>query len=65
MIKWNQAIESDGTDSFKRTLVKCEQHKENDMGYVHRQEWAERKIKQNHKQKSCPVCGYWFFKCDF
>jgi hypothetical protein len=43
----------------------CDTHKQNNMGYVERQEWAERKIKQGHKERQCTKCGYWFFKCDF
>lgn len=43
----------------------CVSHKEHSMGYVERHEWAEKKIKQGHKQKRCSHCGYWYFKCEF
>ena len=43
----------------------CSTHKEHSMGYVERHEWAEKKIKQGHKQKRCDQCGYWYFKCEF
>lgn len=43
----------------------CDSHKKNNMGYVERHEWADRKIKQGHIQRQCPECGYWFFKCDY
>lgn len=67
MIKWSEAIEESGSMFFKAKIEPCKQHNHNNyrMGYVERQEWAERKLKQGHKQKYCPVCGYWYFKCDF
>lgn len=64
-MKWSQAIEFHSNILIKIIGMKCRQHKHSMMGYVERQEWAERKIKQGHKQKQCPDCGYWFFKCDF
>ena len=65
-LKWKDALDRrlPLTIIGKRTPI-CKQHKQNNMKYVERQEWVERKIKQNHKQKQCPTCWHWFFKCDY
>jgi hypothetical protein len=42
---------------------KCK-HKPINLSYNDWHEWAERKVKQGHKQRQCPVCGKWFFKCE-
>lgn len=35
------------------------------LGYVAWHEWAERKTRQGHRQKQCPKCGKWLFKCEY
>ncbi len=44
----------------------CKRHKpaNKTMSYLAHREWMERKIKQGHKQRQCPDCGRWLFKCE-
>jgi len=35
------------------------------LGYIAWHEWADRKTRQGHKQKQCPICGKWYFKCEW
>jgi len=42
----------------------CSHPKKSPSGYVEKHEWADRKLKQGHIQRQCPVCGLWFFKCE-
>ncbi len=49
------------------TCVKiCKEHKpmNKKSGYVAWHNWAKKKIRQGHKQKKCPKCGVWLFKCE-
>ena len=39
----------------------CETHNLKDLGYIERQEWAERQLKAGKKQTQCDKCGRWFF----
>ena len=46
-------------------MTKCKHKPMNKkLRYVAWQEWAERKIKQGHKQRQCPKCKKWLFKCE-
>lgn len=42
----------------------CKKHKIKKFSYIAKHEWAERKIKQGHKQYKCPKCGRYLFKCE-
>lgn len=44
----------------------CKEHKPmaKQMGYVEWNEWADLKIRRGHKQRQCPKCGKWLFKCE-
>ena len=44
----------------------CKEHKpmNEKLNYVGWHEWADRKTRQGHKQKQCPKCGKWLFKCE-
>lgn len=50
----------------KQTKDFCKKHKpaSKRMSYLAHHEWMERKIKQGHKQRQCPKCGRWLFKCE-
>ena len=43
----------------------CRTHDPSDLSYVARSLWTESKLNQGHKQKQCPKCRYWFFKCEW
>jgi len=42
----------------------CKKHKPMELGYIAWADWADRKIKMGHIQKSCPDCKRSFFKCE-
>jgi hypothetical protein len=39
-------------------------HNISQLGYVAWHEWADRKARQGHKQRQCPKCKKWLFKCE-
>lgn len=42
----------------------CEHHKISELGYVNWHNWADMKTRQGHKQRQCPKCEKWLFKCE-
>jgi hypothetical protein len=44
----------------------CKKHKtmNNKLSYVAWHDWADRKTRMGHKQKECPICGRYLFKCE-
>lgn len=51
----------------KLSLHICKTHKPMslELGYVAWNDWADRKAKMGHKQRECPTCGRFFFKCEY
>ena len=51
----------------KRLSPPCKKHKlmNEKLGYVAWHDWADKKTKMGHKQKECPICGRYLFKCEF
>lgn len=34
------------------------------LGYIEWHEWADKKGRMGHKQRQCPECKFWLFKCE-
>lgn len=63
---WNEAT----TEQCTLRIVNgsaCSSHKpmNKKLGYAAWHDWADRKTRQGHKQKQCPECGKWFFRCEW
>lgn len=43
----------------------CKRHKPFNGGYLEHMEWMEVKTKRGAKQKQCPKCGHYYFKCEY
>ena len=43
----------------------CKRHNPHKLGYMQWVDWVENKIKRGAKQKQCPKCGRWYFKCEY
>jgi hypothetical protein len=48
--------------------IVCDSEHDNDevppAGYIARQEWAERQYKAGNRQRTCGICGKWYFPCE-
>ncbi len=46
------------------TYTVCKTHKPRKLGYSAWHAWAEKMNKRKSFQSQCPVCKFWFFKCE-
>jgi hypothetical protein len=50
---------------FYCNITKKCNHKQNKLGYIQWNEWAENKIKKGETQRQCPLCKLWLFEEEF
>jgi hypothetical protein len=58
-----RAVEASARE--RQGAPKCAWHRPSDLGYISKQEDAERRLARGEEQRQCPTCQLWFWPHEY